>query len=272
MKTKRLILSAAIILTFQVLALLFFAPINKSLALEGSQIKITILYDNYIFLKETKSGWGFSCIIQGMEKTILFDTGTRSDIWFHNINKLKVNPKDVDLIVISHDHPDHTGGLYSFMEKNNRVSVYVPASYSDYSVKRVEAFGAKVFSVDEHVEISGDVFLTGEIGEQSLIVNTSQGLIVITGCSHPGIINVLEKAKMKVNGKVYLVFGGFHLMYKSDKEVKQIISDFRKLGVLKVGPTHCTGDKAIKLFKEEYGDDFVQMGVGRVIEANRLIE
>ena len=110
-----------------------------------------------------------------------------------------------------------------------------------------------------------------EMGEQSLIVNTSQGLIVITGCSHPGIVNVLKRAKMIVNRKVYLVFGGFHLKENSDEEIMEIVSDLKDLGVLKVGPTHCTGDKAIELFKKEYGDDFVQMGVGRVIEANRLI-
>jgi 7,8-dihydropterin-6-yl-methyl-4-(beta-D-ribofuranosyl)aminobenzene 5'-phosphate synthase len=274
MKTKRLILSAVIILAFQVLVLLFFAPINNSLALEGSQIKITILYDNYVFLKDTKSGWGFSCIIQGMDKTILFDTGEHQRVWFHNINKLKVNPRDVDLIVISHNHPDHTGGLFSFLEKNNRVSVYVPASYPNYLVRLVEAFGAKIFRVDGSLEISGDVFLTGEMGdgvkEHSLIVNTNQGLIVITGCAHPGIVNILKRAKKIVNRKVYLVLGGFHLREKSNEEVKEIISDLKDLGILKVGPTHCTGDKAIELFKKEYGDLFVQMGVGRVIEANRL--
>jgi 7,8-dihydropterin-6-yl-methyl-4-(beta-D-ribofuranosyl)aminobenzene 5'-phosphate synthase len=274
MKTKRGILNAMITLPLHVLMLVFFAPIGNSLALEGKQIKITILYDNYVFTEGTKSGWGFSCIIQGTERTILFDTGNNSSIWFHNIKKLKVNPKDAELVVISDKYRQHTGGLSSFLEKNNRVSVYVPASYPDYLVSGVEWFGAKAFRVVEPLEISRDVFLTGEMGdrvkEQSLIVNTSQGLIVITGCAHPGIVNVLKKAKEIVNRKVHLVFGGFHLQGKSDEETRAIVSDFKKLGVLKVGPTHCTGHKAIKLFKKEYGDNFVQMGVGKVIAANRL--
>ncbi len=160
------------------------------------------------------------------------------------------------------------------MEKNNTVSVYVPASYPDYLVSGVECVGAKAFRVVEPLEISRDVFLTGEMGdrviEQLLIVNTSQGLIVITGCAHPGIVNVLRKAKEIVNRKVHLVFGGFHLQGKSDEEASAIVSEFKTLGVLKVGPTHCTGHRAIELFKKEYGDDFVQMGVGKVIAANGL--
>jgi 7,8-dihydropterin-6-yl-methyl-4-(beta-D-ribofuranosyl)aminobenzene 5'-phosphate synthase len=274
MKTKRGILNAMITLPFQVLMLLFLAPIGNSLALEGNQIKITILYDNYVFTEGTKSGWGFSCIIRGTERTILFDTGNNSSKWSHNIKKLKVNPKDAELVVISDKYRPHTGGLSSFLEKNNRVAVYVPASYPDYLVSGVEGVGAKAFRVVEPLEISRDVFLTGEMGDrvkgQSLIVNTSQGLIVITGCAHPGIVNVLKKAKEIVNRKVHLVFGGFHLQGKSDKEARAIVSDFRKLGVLKVGPTHCTGHKKIELFKKEYGDNFVQMGVGKVIVANRL--
>jgi len=274
MKTRKRILNAMITLPFQVLMLLFLALIGNSLALEGNQIKITILYDNYVFTEGTKSGWGFSCIIRGTERTVLFDTGNNSSIWSHNIKKLKVNPKDAELVVISDKYRMHTGGLSSFLEKNNRVAVYVPASYPDYLVSGVEGAGAKAFRVVEPLEISRDVFLTGEMGDrvkgQSLIVNTSQGLIVITACAHPEIINVLKKAKEIVNRKVHLVFGGFHLQGKSDKEARAIVSDFKKLGVLKVGPTHCTGHKAIKLFKKEYGDNFVQMGVGKVIVANRL--
>lgn len=236
----------------------------------GSPITITILYDNYVFGEGLKTDWGFSCIIEGTEKTILFDTGTKSDILFHNINKLKVDPEGVELVAISHNHGDHTGGLFSFLKENNEVIVYLPVSFPDEFFRRVEKVGAKAVAVDKPVEIGKDVSLTGEMGgrikEQSLILNTNRGLVVITGCAHPGIVKIVKKAKEILDKKIYLVFGGFHLLEKSEGEVKEIIDQFKDLGVLKVGATHCTGDRAIELFKEAYGKNFVQMGVGRVIK------
>jgi len=85
----------------------------------------------------------------------------------------------------------------------------------------------------------------------------------MTGCAHPGIADMVKRAKNVLNKKIYLVFGGFHLMSKSENEVKEIINQFRDLGVMNVGATHCTGDGAIKLFKEAYGENFIRMGVGK---------
>lgn len=257
------------ILILFVSLILTFSTIHKASALEGDSITMTILYDNYIFSEGLKTDWGFSCIIKGTEKTILFDTGTNSDILFHNINKLKVNPKDVELVAISHIHGDHTGGLFAFLDENNKVTVYLPASFPDEFVSRVEKAGAKVVPVDKPVEICKGVSLTGEMGvqikEQSLILKTSKGLVVITGCAHPGIVDIVKRAKEVVDKKIYLVCGGFHLMNKSEDEVKEIISEFKDLGVIKVGASHCTGDRAIELFKEAYKENFVQMGVGKII-------
>jgi len=249
---------------------LIFVVVSETSALEDDPITITILYDNYIFSEGTKADWGFSCFIKGTEKTILFDTGTSGGTLFHNINKLKVNPKEVELVAISHIHGDHTGGLFSFLGKNNKVTVYLPVSFPDAFAKRVIKSKAKVVSVDEPVEICKNVFSTGEMGtrikEQSLILNTSKGLVVITGCAHPGIVDIVKRAKEVIDKDIYIVFGGFHLLNKSEIEVKRIINQFKDLGVIKVGATHCTGDRAIKLFKQAYGDNFIQMGVGRVIK------
>lgn len=245
------------------------ALIGGAHSLEGSSIVITILYDNYPLKEGLKTDWGFSCIVEGTEKTILFDTGTQSDILFHNIGQLKVKPARVELVALSHIHGDHTGGLWAFLGENSRVSVYVPDSFPDAFKKRVENSGAKIISVSDPVEICSHVHLTGEImgpvNEQALILDTSQGLVVITGCAHPGIANMVKRAKEVVKKDVHLVFGGFHLRGKSDAEVKAIISQFKDMGVQKVGATHCTGDRAIELFRQAYGENFVQMGVGKVI-------
>ncbi len=233
-------------------------------------VKFTILYDNYVFQKDTKSDWGFSCLVEGMEKTILFDTGTKSEILFHNIDQLKVDLDKVEQVVISHIHYDHTGGLAAVLDKNHDVRVYLPLSFPYEFIRRVENKRAQVISVHEPVKICRHVYSTGEMGdrikEQSLIINTNKGLIIVTGCSHQGIVNILKRAKDLFDREIYLVFGGFHLGAKSDEELKEIIKSFKEIGVLKCGATHCTGDRAIELFKEAYGEKYIPMGTGKVLE------
>lgn len=243
---------------------------EKPSSKENEHITVTILYDNYVFTKGLRSDWGFSCILKGAEKNILFDTGTKGELLLDNIEKLKVDPKDVEVIVISHNHRDHTGGLLSFLKKNCDVSIYLPPSCPDSFVQELKGTGAKVLVTDAPIEICKGVYLTGPMGEriieQSMIVDTAEGVVIITGCSHPGIVNIVRKSKAILPREVHLVFGGFHLLRKSEHELKGIIDEFKKLGVKKVGPTHCTGDRAIQFFKQAYGTDFVQMGVGRTLK------
>jgi 7,8-dihydropterin-6-yl-methyl-4-(beta-D-ribofuranosyl)aminobenzene 5'-phosphate synthase len=248
----------------------FSAASEKSSGKQKQDIAITILYDNYVFTEGLGTDWGFSCIIKSTEKTVLFDTGTKGELLLENSKKLKVNPKDVDAVVISHNHRDHTGGLLAFLEKNSDVLVYLPPSCSDRFVQEVKGTGARVITPDAPVKICKGVHLTGPMGsrivEQSIVVDTAKGSVVITGCAHPGIVEIVRKSKTILPKEIHLVFGGFHLLRKSEVELQQIISEFRKLGVKKAGPTHCTGDRAIQMFKTAYGSDFVQIGVGRTIK------
>ena len=250
--------------------LIVFATCTVS-AMEGNTVSITILYDNYVFKEGLKAEWGFSCIIEGTEKTILFDTGRAKGIFYYNIENIKPNLKNVRQVVISHNHADHTGNLFNFLKDNNKVTVYLPASFPKPFIDKIKKANANVVAVDKPVEICKDVFLTGGmsskiIEEQSLIINTDKGLVVIAGCSHPGIVNIVRKAKEIINKDVYLVFGGFHLLDDSDDNVKIVIKQLKDLSVLKVGPTHCTGDKAIELFKKTYGENYIQMGVGKLLK------
>ncbi|NIM16505.1 MAG: MBL fold metallo-hydrolase [Candidatus Aminicenantes bacterium] len=256
---------------------LIFSAANINLAVdvetEGKAITMTILYDNYFHQKGGEGlipHWGFACLIEGTEKTILFDTGTKSDVFLNNIKRSNVEPKKVESVVISHNHGDHTGGLLTFLGINPKVSVYIPVSASKEWAARIEKFKAKMIAVAQPLEICKGAWSTGEIqgpfNEQSLIVDTAKGLVVITGCAHPNIAKIVEKSKTLRNKKIYMVFGGFHLMRKSDVQVKEIIKKFKELGVQKVGATHCTGDKAIQLFKDAYGKNYVPMGVGRIIK------
>ncbi len=233
-------------------------------------MKFTILYDNYLHEQGTKPDWGFSCLIEGTEKVILFDTGTQPDILLHNVDRLGIDLKKVEQIVISHDHHDHIGGLSDVLDRNHDVSVYLPVSFAFEIIRSVEGKKAKVVSVDEPIELCKNVYSTGEMGvqikEQSLIINTKKGLIIVTGCSHQGIVNILKRAKKLFDRPIYLVFGGFHLGGTPDAKVEEIIRNFKEIGVEKCGATHCTGDRPIELFKKAFGDNYVPMGTGRILE------
>jgi 7,8-dihydropterin-6-yl-methyl-4-(beta-D-ribofuranosyl)aminobenzene 5'-phosphate synthase len=235
-----------------------------------SDIKVTIIYDNYDFKDGLKSDWGFSCLIELPDQTILFDTGARSGIFEKNFKALNIDPQSIDMVVVSHDHYDHTGGLSTFLEMNNNVPVYILQSFSDKTKEIITENNTKAVYKQEITEISKNVFLSGElqgkIEEQSLAINTDKGLVVITGCSHPGINKILEHFKTSLNKEIYMVLGGFHLMRMNEEEIDQIITKMRSLGVQKCGATHCTGKKQINQFKDVFGDNYVQMGVGNVVE------
>jgi 7,8-dihydropterin-6-yl-methyl-4-(beta-D-ribofuranosyl)aminobenzene 5'-phosphate synthase len=229
-------------------------------------IEITVLYDNYTLTEGLRTDWGFACIIKGTEKNILFDTGANGAILLENMDKLHVSAQDANVLVISHDHADHTYGLASFLSRNSNVLAYLP---SPALVQAVQSQGAKAQVSTGPGQICKNVHLTEPMSgvgilEQSLVLDTSKGLVVLTGCAHPGIVPIITRAKQMLNQPVYLVMGGFHLLDFSDSQVQSVIQQFRQLGVQKVGASHCTGDRAIALFKQAYGDDFVPMGVGKI--------
>jgi 7,8-dihydropterin-6-yl-methyl-4-(beta-D-ribofuranosyl)aminobenzene 5'-phosphate synthase len=245
-------------------------PEKESLFTTEEGIKVSIIYDNYDFKDGMKSDWGFSCLIEGTEKTILFDTGAKPKVFKQNFDALNIDAQNIDYVVISHDHYDHTGVLSTFLAMNNDVSVYILESFSKKIKETIEINESKTVYEPVLKEICNNVYLSGILGEkieeQSLAINTSKGLVVITGCSHPGIIEILKHFKSSLNKEIYMVFGGFHLMRKNDVEMAQIIQEMKHLGVKKCGATHCTGDHQIELFKEAFGDNYVSMGVGNTIE------
>jgi len=228
---------------------------------------ITILYDNYVFQQGTQADWGFSCLIEHCGHTILFDTGTRPELLQQNAGFLHHDLADVDAIVLSHIHGDHTGGLFTVLKQAKDIPVYMPESFPGNMAIQIRVAGSRPVRVLKERKIADQVYSTGELGdrikEQSLIISTSRGLVVITGCSHPGIVPILRHAQAMLKQKVYLVFGGFHLMAKSRREILNIIKAFKDMGVQRVGCTHCTGDMAISLFRSHYGDNFVDMGTSK---------
>lgn len=243
---------------------------QASAAIRSKQgIKITIVYDNNDYDRRLRSDWGFSCLVNLPERVILFDTGGDGGILLANMRRLGIDPKGIHMVVLSHIHGDHVGGLSSFLQQNRKVVVYLPMSFPERLKEEIRHRGATLEEVRQAREIFPGIFTTGEldggIKEQSLVLQSPHGLIVITGCAHPGIVDIVRKAKEIANGKVFLVLGGFHLGGASIFTIEGIIESFLKFGVEKVAPCHCSGERARKLFEKHFGWSYIPAGVGKEI-------
>ena len=229
---------------------------------------ITVVCDNNAFKEGLDAGWGFSCLVRNGEKTILFDTGPGRSL-VDNMEHLAIEPESIDTVILSHIHGDHTGGLGSFLEKNSEATVYLPVSFPKKFKDDIAAHGSKIVEVEQPVEICGGVYSVGQLGtlikEQSLVVRTDRGLVVITGCAHPGIVKIVKAAKRLVEGELFLVMGGFHLEWSTCGKIKKIISSFKDMKVRYAGPCHCSGHRARSLFQEHFGENYIDIGVGKVI-------
>jgi len=232
-----------------------------------TEFSLTIVYDNNQYDQDLVAKWGFSCLVEGLEETILFDTGGDSDTLLYNMRQLEIEPEEVDAVVLSHIHSDHVGGLSGFLKENSSIVVYLPQSFPESFKREVRSAGAEVVEVSEAAELLNGVYTTGELGngtrEQSLILASGEGLIVITGCAHPGVVNIIRRAKVVAGeDRVYLVVGGFHLTGAATSCIQSIVGEFRQQSVQKVAPGHCSGDEARRLFRQEYGEDCIESGVG----------
>jgi metal-dependent hydrolase (beta-lactamase superfamily II)/pimeloyl-ACP methyl ester carboxylesterase len=237
----------------------------------GGPLRITVLFDNTVADSRLTPAWGFAALIEHGGRTLLFDAGGDPRLLLANADSLGIDLRRVDAVAVSHAHGDHTNGLQGLVQRGVRVPLYALPEFASAVRNR---FG-DAFTVREAApgdELLPGVFTTGTmedpgvgIPEQSLVIPTDSGLVVITGCAHQGIVAIVRRAMELRGGPVRLVVGGFHLGTKSDAEVRAIIAELRHLGVRSVGATHCTGEEAIAAFAAAYGADFVPVGVGRVL-------
>jgi 7,8-dihydropterin-6-yl-methyl-4-(beta-D-ribofuranosyl)aminobenzene 5'-phosphate synthase len=232
-------------------------------------IRIIIVYDNNSFDEKLRNDWGFSCFIKGLEKSILFDTGKNGGILLSNMEKLGIRPEDVELVFLSHEHGDHTNGLDALLTKNPKIEVWLPGFFSSSFKDAVRKKGGTVVEVENFQKVCEGAYTSGVIPgwikEQSLVLDTDKGLIVVTGCAHPRITKIIKTIKELLRKDIDMVFGGFHLAGFYKDEIQDIIGQFRASGVKKVGPCHCSGDEARRLFAEEYEDNFIDIGAGKEI-------
>jgi 7,8-dihydropterin-6-yl-methyl-4-(beta-D-ribofuranosyl)aminobenzene 5'-phosphate synthase len=237
------------------------------------KLRITVIYDNFGGNEGLRADWGFSCLIEGPEKSILFDTGLDPAIFSNNMKLLKISPEQVDLMVLSHEHGDHIGGLPAFFRMRTDLPVWVPSSFSDPVKAYIRQSGAAMEEVDDAPRrICRQAATLGKMSsglywpeEQVLYIATHQGGIVVTGCAHPGIVKIVERAKSVMGPEILLVMGGFHLATLGEAAIRRIVDDFKRLEVRHAAPCHCSGVLARKCFREAYGARYIDIGVGTVI-------
>ena len=237
-----------------------------------SPVTVTVIYDNYVHTEGMEADWGYSIVVEGLEKSILFDTGTKPGIFTSNFGKTGLDASSIDLVVISHEHFDHTGGMPAFAQMKTAIPVIIPYSFTPAFKEGIASSGFMPILVKDAGMICRNLYTSGEfdfqIPEQCLILDTHDGLVVMTGCSHPGIVRMLKEIKETFGKNIVSVFGGFHLMNKSDREMDEIIAGMKALGVVRCGATHCTGEKQIEMFRKAFGDNYFELGAGNTIVFN----
>jgi len=212
-------------------------------------MKITIVYDNEVRKEGLRQGWGFSALIEDAAVSpLLFDTGADGPALLHNMKELNIAPQDTGIIVISHAHGDHTGGLSEILRINKIAELYLPSSFSRAFPER------KVTMVKGPVQIRENIFSTGELEgvEQSLALKTDRGIFVLTGCAHPGMRSILGAAAKF--GELYGIAGGFHGFHNFEA--------FHGLSL--ICPCHCTTYK--QEIRDLFKDKSLECGAGLVIE------
>jgi 7,8-dihydropterin-6-yl-methyl-4-(beta-D-ribofuranosyl)aminobenzene 5'-phosphate synthase len=238
-------------------------------------VRIVVVFDNEQYVEGFQTGWGFSAVVETAGKKIMFDTGPDASKLLSNMGRLGIEPGRIDIVVLSHIHPDHTGGLEGFLKTRAGVDVYVPAGFPDEFKQGIKKCGAKIIEVSDGLQICENVYSTGQIGgsikEQGLVVKTDKGAILIVGCAHPGVVKMAEAAKRVAGERILLLMGGFHLEWTIGLKIKWIISELKKLGVRYVAPSHCTGERAKRLLDKGFSDFCISMGTGKVIEPGALV-
>ena len=211
-------------------------------------MKITLIYDNTAFRKDLQADWGFSALVEGENiSRILFDTGANGNILLSNMEKLGIDPSSVDEVFISHPHFDHTGGLADFLTINKTAKIYIPPSFQGLK-------GRNVITITQPTKIHENIFSTGQLEgiEQSMGIKTDKGIVIMVGCSHPHMSNILDTARQF--GNIYGIIGGLHGF-----------SDFALFRDLEfICPVHCTQHKSE--LKRLYPEKYIAGGAGKVIE------
>ena len=240
----------------------------------ASPLGMTIVFDNYPGLPGLATLWGFAAVIQTPGGTLLFDTGSNGRVLLKNMTALNLSPESIDLLFLSHPHWDHIGGLDSFLEVNPQVTVVVHEGFSKHLIRDLRTLCGELIVVGAAPQrLAPGLFSTGlldsEPPEHGLILDIDGLTAAISGCAHPGMERIVERARTFLGKPVHWAIGGFHLMYADAVAIARSVATLQNLGVDSVVPTHCTGDEAKDAFRHAYNERCLDGGVGRRINLSQ---
>lgn len=223
-------------------------------------MKATNIYDSGDSHEGLTSAWGLSILKRARRQNILFDCGWDGGILLKNMASLEFSPADIDKVFLSHQHWDHISGLNHVLDSAGNIDVHVPSSFSENMKKEISK-KATLIEEKNPRQISKGLYTTGElkgshkstvVWEQSIAVDSEEGLVVFTGCSHSGVEQILKRARKF--GVVKGLVGGFHGFSKLD-----VLS-----GLKFIAPCHCT--KHTSEIKAKYPEKYACFKLGDTIE------
>jgi 7,8-dihydropterin-6-yl-methyl-4-(beta-D-ribofuranosyl)aminobenzene 5'-phosphate synthase len=275
--------------------------------IDPAKAQITVVYDAFGQNSAMQKDWGYAALVEYGGKRILFDTGNNPDILFQNAKAKNIDLSKLDFVVMSHRHGDHMGGLAYILKVNPKVTIYAPKEgfgvygadlpsgfyrkdpslpleqrYYNGAPPEVMRFGAawpgaNFQLVDKNIEIAPNIHLitlvsdkpgTLELRELSLAFNTPDGMVIVVGCSHPGIDKIVQSAGV-INARIHFIVGGFHLVAASDPDIEKIVTALHdRFKVEYVAPGHCTGEPAFTALKKAFGDHYLYAGLGTTLTLN----
>ncbi|NYB51423.1 MAG: MBL fold metallo-hydrolase [Methanobacteriaceae archaeon] len=219
-------------------------------------LKITVLYDNNCH-PGFKAGWGFSSLVEFNDSTLLFDTGWDGNVLLHNLQAAEVKVEEIDMVVLSHDHWDHMGGITHILPLMKNPKVILLKSFSK-NLKSEIRNRSEILEIEQSQSITDGVWTTGELGkkikEQSMVVEIGEGMgkVIITGCAHPDLKSIIKNARNIGEGEVKALIGGLH--------------DSRELDMLDgidlVVPCHCTQRK--DEIRSRFSNSYAECAAGDV--------
>ncbi len=239
----------------------------------GPELEVRILFDNTSARKDLQRSWGFSALVDFRGHRLLFDAGSDPILLLEHMKKMRIDPKSIKQAVISHHHGDHRRGIYWVFEKNPAMKVHFLDSFSEEAFREAAAVKMKPNRVKGPFEVAPGTFSTGPVKglpeEQALVIETSRGLVMLVGCSHPGVVKMVETAQRQRKKKaLYLLLGGLHMLRHSPQDVRKTIHRLLELKVATVIPAHCSGEQTVELFRSTYGQHLTA-GAGRWIVLDR---
>jgi 7,8-dihydropterin-6-yl-methyl-4-(beta-D-ribofuranosyl)aminobenzene 5'-phosphate synthase len=248
-------------------ALLAASPIRAA----DPELEIRVIYDNTSAREDVPADWGFAAVVTVRGRRVLFDSGTKPDLFLSNLANMGVEPGSIEAAMISHQHPDHRNGIQRLYPLHRRMRVHFLDAFYPRAYEEAAAVGLRPRREAGPFELVPGAHSTGMIEgdphEQSLAVETSQGIVLLVGCSHPGIVKIVETVRRQRSvDEIFLVLGGFHMFQQQEEQIRIQIARLRELKVRRVMPAHCSGDLAKDLFREAYGENFEPLGAGKVVK------